>query len=137
MTSHERRKANAACTAAAHDIVNELERGGREEGVLQSLWTIPYHGLAAGVVLGLDLIALLARQAGGRRNNGEERDDLISQRRSGVRMARDGLARLAATSRIARRGLQVLADLMKEADMYADGRKKGGHLAEIARRIKL
>jgi hypothetical protein len=128
LAPHERRLAGAACVDAAHAIVDELDRGGTEGGVSQSLWTIPYHGLAAGVVLGIDLIKLLAARQGGAANDKGERDRegdaAIEKRRAGVKLAQEGLERLSATSRIARRGLQVLHDLLAEADSTA--RREGG-----------
>jgi hypothetical protein len=90
----DRASAQAACVEAAESIVDELERGGREEIVMQSLWTIPYHGLAAAVVLILDLPAVST-------------DALALLRRQRIQTAKVALERLSPTSRIARRGLQA------------------------------
>ncbi|KAK1921103.1 CND05990-like protein [Papiliotrema laurentii] len=90
----DRALAQAACVGAAESIVDELEQGGREEIVMQSLWTIPYHGLAAAVVLILDLPSVSS-------------DALVLQRRQRVQTAKAALERLSPTSRIARRGLQA------------------------------
>lgn len=90
----QRLSAETACTAAAEAIVEELDRGGREKIAMQSLWTIPYHGLAAAVVLALDMMPTKV-------------PGLAEKRRNGVEKARLALERLSPTSRIARRGLQV------------------------------
>lgn len=149
-TASERSRAHAECLSAAEGIVDELDRGGRQEIAMQSLWTIPYHGLAAAVVLALDMIAL-----GGR-------GDAASRRREGVEKARLALEKLSPTSRIARRGLQVranassssgrrgrgklqadtaqvLADLLREAGTIArdQGRGPSDAMARVVKKIKL
>lgn len=93
-TPRERAKAHAACVEAAEIIVAEVDRGSRQKEVIQSLWTVPYHAVAAAVVLAMDMIALQGRPE-------------AEKRREGVMRARTALERLAPTSRIARRGLQV------------------------------
>lgn len=93
-TSNERLYAQKACISAAEAIVDEIERGGGHGDGLQSIWTIPYHGLAAAVVLALDMCKV-----------GDE--EVYERRKAGVEKARMGLERLSPTSRIARRGLQV------------------------------
>jgi hypothetical protein len=96
-TPRERAKAHAACVEAAETIVAEVDRGSRQKEVIQSLWTVPYHAVAAAVVLAMDMIALQGRPE-------------AEKRRDGVMRARTALERLAPTSRIARRGLQVSKD---------------------------
>jgi hypothetical protein len=96
-TPRERAKAHAACVEAAETIIAEVDRGSRQKEVIQSLWTVPYHGVAAAVVLAMDMIALQGRPE-------------AEKRREGVMRARTALERLAPTSRIARRGLQVSKD---------------------------
>jgi len=54
-----RAEAHGACVQNAKAILQELERGQqRGEVPMQSLWTIPYHSVAAVVVLALDMIKL-------------------------------------------------------------------------------
>jgi hypothetical protein len=93
-TARERALAHAACVDAAETIIAELERGSRQREMIQALWTIPYHALAAAVVLAMDMIALAGKKE-------------ADERRGSVMKARTALERLAPTSRIARRGLQV------------------------------
>jgi len=94
-----RAEAHGACVQNAKAILQELERGQqRGEVPMQSLWTIPYHSVAAVVVLALDMIKL-------GRNNVNPR--LLRDRQSEIHRANLALQRLAPTSRIARRGLQV------------------------------
>jgi hypothetical protein len=92
--AHERIAAERACITAAEAIVTELDRGGKDEISMQSLWTIPYHGLAAAVVLALSITRTKDTKT-------------VGERRQGVDKARLALERLSPTSRIARRGLQV------------------------------
>ncbi|WVR06178.1 hypothetical protein IAU60_003208 [Kwoniella sp. DSM 27419] len=119
-TPSERAYAQAECLKAAESIIHEMDN---QEGS-QALWTIPYHTLAAGVVLALEVIS-----SRGKKDHG------LARRREGVEKARKALERLAPTSRIARRGLQVLEDLMKEAE----GKRKRGHdgMARMVKKIKL
>lgn len=95
----QRQTAHRACIKSAEIIVDELERGSMEPGIIQALWTIPYHALAAAVVLALDMITL--------RGRGEQ----AKKRFEDVQRATRGLERLAPTSRIARRGLRVSTTL--------------------------
>lgn len=92
----ERSIAHQACVSASETILAELERGSLEQDQIQiqSLWTIPYHSLAAAVVLALDMILLSGKPE-------------ANARRDSVMRAKVALERLAPTSRIARRGLQV------------------------------
>jgi hypothetical protein len=94
-----RARAHQACVQNAKAILEELDRGQQQETSLQSLWTIPYHSVAAAVVLALDMIRL------GR--GGSSSALLLQDRRSEIHRATKALERLAPTSRIARRGLQV------------------------------
>lgn len=97
---HERRRAHAACVQNAQSIIQELEQGQHSgSGNMQSFWTIPYHGLAAAVVLALDWIGI-------RRDHATQRET-VNARRQEVQRARRTLEKLAPTSRIARRGLKV------------------------------
>jgi hypothetical protein len=95
-----RRKAHEACVQNAKAILQELDRG-QESGStpMQSLWTIPYHSVAAAVVLALDMIKLAS--------DGKTSSLLLLDRQSEIHRATQALERLAPTSRIARRGLQV------------------------------
>ncbi|WVF69384.1 hypothetical protein IAT40_004160 [Kwoniella sp. CBS 6097] len=116
----EREAAEKGCLEAAESIIEEVHtRAGS-----QALWTIPYHTLAAGVVLALDLISFKGK-----------RDPSVDQKRALVDKARHALRRLSPTSRIARRGMQVLDDLMK----VADGKRKRQHdgVATMVKKIKL
>lgn len=97
---HERRKAHAVCVENAQYIIAEIELGQVGGAAnMQSFWTIPYHGLAAAVVLALDWISIRREKA--------VRQGLIDARRQEVQRARQTLEKLAPTSRIARRGLKV------------------------------
>jgi hypothetical protein len=117
-----------ACVYHARAILQELDRG-QEQGnaPMQSLWTIPYHSVAAAVVLALDLIRLGKR--------GRDATGLVVERREEIRRATKTLERLAPTSRIARRGLQV-CHMHRGYDVESDlsgtlglvGRNRG-HLA--------
>jgi hypothetical protein len=95
-----RARAHRACVQNAKAILQELDRG-QQPGIshMQSLWTIPYHSVAAAVVLALDVI----RPSDGERAGSTHMND----RRSDINRAFQALERLAPTSRIARRGLQV------------------------------
>jgi hypothetical protein len=95
-----RARAHEACVQNAKAILQELERG-QQPGIshMQSLWTIPYHSVAAAVVLALDMI----RPGDGERTGSTDREG----RRVEINRAFQALERLAPTSRIARRGLQV------------------------------
>lgn len=99
VSRHEQGKAQKACIRHAQAIVEEIGRGQLNADTMQSLWTIPYHGLAAAVVLVLDLIAI-CRTSGVTSN-------FARIRRTEVVRARTALCRLSPTSRIARRGLRV------------------------------
>lgn len=113
-------KAHQACIAAAEAIIAELEQGSHNA---QAIWTIPYHGLAAAVVLGLDLMSHVG---------GPE----APARQAAVERARACLERLAPTSRIARRGLQVLGDLMREAEEVGQGKRRRGVTMDVGQVIK-
>jgi len=95
-----RARAHKACVQNAQAILQELDRG-QQPGTahMQSLWTIPYHSVAAAVVLALDMI-----RPGDGRNTGSAD---MAGRRAEINRAFQALERLAPTSRIARRGLQV------------------------------
>jgi hypothetical protein len=95
-----RTKIHGACVQNAKAILRELDRGQQQGGApMQSLWTIPYHSVAAAVVLALDLMRLASNRA--------TSPTLIRERRDEIHRATEALQRLAPTSRIARRGLQV------------------------------
>ncbi|WRT67564.1 uncharacterized protein IL334_004536 [Kwoniella shivajii] len=118
-SASERAIAQKECIKAAQSIIGEMDtRSGS-----QALWTIPYHTLAAGVVLALDLIE----------NKGNH--EIVNKRKGEVEKARRALQRLAPTSRVARRGLQVLEDLIKEGDKK---RKRGeAGMAKMVKKIRL
>jgi hypothetical protein len=96
----ERAKAHLACTEAADFILQELENGSSRKENSQALWTLPYHCLAAAVVLALDMFASAGRPE-------------ADVRRRSVLRAKVALERLAPTSRIARRGLQVCSSIVR------------------------
>ncbi|OCF41473.1 hypothetical protein I317_04676 [Kwoniella heveanensis CBS 569] len=117
----ERQAAETGCLKAAEAIIEEIDtRAGS-----QALWTIPYHTLAAGVVLAIEVISAKSKKD----------PSALKKRRGLVDKARHALRRLSPTSRIARRGLQVLDDLMKEADGKRKRRSDG--MATVIKRIKL
>lgn len=92
--------ARAACLDNAHAILHELHRGQQAKfPPSQTLWTIPYHAVAAAVVLALDLMQ------NGYGADAEQPD--ARHRREEIFRATKVLETLAPTSRIARRGLQV------------------------------
>jgi hypothetical protein len=95
-----RARAHDACVQNAKAILQELDRGQRQgHAPMQSLWTIPYHSVAAAVVLALDMIKL--------GSDGSGSSLVLRERKHEIHRATQALQRLAPTSRIARRGLQV------------------------------
>ena len=95
-----RARAHEACVQNAKAILQELDRGQYQgHAPMQSLWTIPYHSVAAAVVLALDMMKI-----GGA---GSDSSLVLRDRRNEIYRASQALQRLAPTSRIARRGLQV------------------------------
>lgn len=93
-------RAHEACVHNAKAILEELDRGQQQgDAPMQSLWTIPYHSVAAAVVLALDMIKI--------GSSGTTSSELLSDRKVEIHRATQALQRLAPTSRIARRGLQV------------------------------
>lgn len=131
-TPSERARAQSACVEAANTIIAEVDRGSRHKDMMQALWTIPYHSIAAAVVLAMDLISL-----------GEGDSRKAAERQQGIEKVRTALVRLAPTSRIARRGLRVLADLSREVDelaqQHGQGKKRRSSevVAGIVKKIKL
>ncbi|ORY20999.1 hypothetical protein BCR39DRAFT_570435, partial [Naematelia encephala] len=125
-SSSQRAKAHAACVETAESIIAELERGGHDPETVQALWTIPYHSLAASVVLALDMISLSGQPE-------------ALRRKEWVLRAKAALERLAPTSRIARRGLQVLADLFREAEDLSKTKRRrtSDSMAKMVKKIKL
>ncbi|KAI3476023.1 hypothetical protein L1887_62421 [Cichorium endivia] len=121
VSEHEREQSHSASIETARAVLHELERGlglnadddDRPQLDLQSrvhggaLWTIPYHSVAAATILALDMFKP-ASHAPHR-----------AKRRHEVKRALEALGRFTRKSAIARRGCQLLADLLEEA--LADG----------------
>lgn len=92
--------AHAACLDNAKAILQELHFGQQQEcPPSQSLWTIPYHAIAAAIVLALDLMQ--------GEDHEEDTQPRARARKQDIHRAVKDLEKLAPTSRIARRGLQV------------------------------
>ncbi|KAK8858404.1 hypothetical protein IAR55_002631 [Kwoniella newhampshirensis] len=121
-TLAERSKAQTECVKAAEAIIEEMNT----QSGSQALWTIPYHTLAAGVVLALEMIASKGKK-----------DGTEARRRDYVAKAMWALERLSPTSRIARRGLQVLTDLMREVEANGKRRRGSEDMAKMVKKIRL
>lgn len=116
----ERALSHSASIETARGVLHELERGlglnaegdDRPQLDLQSrvhggaLWTIPYHSVAAVTILALDMFEPAS--------DGEQR----ALRRKEVKRALEALGRFTRKSAIARRGCQLLSDLLAEGERY-------------------
>lgn len=120
VSAEERALSHAASIETARGVLHELERGlglsadddDRPQLDLQSrvhggaLWTIPYHSVAAVTILALDMFEPAS--------DGEQR----ALRRQEVKRALEALGRFTRKSAIARRGCQLLSDLLAEGERY-------------------
>ncbi len=120
VSPEERERSHIASIETARGVLHELERGlglnadggDRPQLDLQSrvhggaLWTIPYHSVAAATILALDMFKS-ASHASQR-----------TQRRQEVKRALEALGRFTKKSAIARRGCQLLADLLQEGERF-------------------
>lgn len=107
-----RARIHSACVENAKAILQELDRGQKQDSApMQSLWTIPYHSVAAVVVLALDMMKI------GRDNAASQ---VLRDRQAEIHKATQALQLLAPTSRIARRGLQVCQTRMisRQTNMF-------------------
>ncbi|SPO28221.1 uncharacterized protein UTRI_04619_B [Ustilago trichophora] len=125
VSAEERALSQIASIETARGVLHELERGlglnadgdDRPQLDLQSrvhggaLWTIPYHSVAAATILALDMFQPSS--------HGSHR----ALRRQEVKRALEALGRFTRKSAIARRGCQLLADLLEEGERY--GRRPG------------
>lgn len=120
VSAEERALSHSASIETARGVLHELERGlglntdgdDRPQLDLQSrvhggaLWTIPYHSVAAVTILALDMFEPAS--------DGEQR----ALRRQEVKRALEALSRFTRKSAIARRGCQLLSDLLAEGERY-------------------
>lgn len=120
VSAEERALSHRASIETALGVLHELERGlglnadgdDRPQLDLQSrvhggaLWTIPYHSVAAATILALDMFQPAS--------SGSQR----ASRRQEVKRALEALSRLTLKSAIARRGCQLLADLLEEGERF-------------------
>ncbi|SNX85319.1 uncharacterized protein MEPE_04028 [Melanopsichium pennsylvanicum] len=120
VSAEERALSHAASIETARGVLHELERGlglntdgdDRPQLDLQSrvhggaLWTIPYHSVAAVTILALDMFQPTS--------SGSQR----ALRRQEVKRALEALGRITKKSAIARRGCQLLTDLLEEGERY-------------------
>lgn len=123
----DRRRAHEACIVLSESILTEFERGKGLGDSGRILWTIPYHALAAAVVLTLGLVA----------QNGKPDAE---KRLEKVMNCKASLERLSSTSPIARRGLQVLNDLLREVDGARARKRASGDdvsVTQVAKKVRL
>ncbi len=145
VSEHEREQSHSASIETARAVLHELERGlglnadddDRPQLDLQSrvhggaLWTIPYHSVAAATILALDMFKP-ASHAPHR-----------AKRRHEVKRALEALGRFTRKSAIARRGCQLLADLLEEGERYdqrpreSRKRKATDGVDSVLKRIRL
>lgn len=148
----ERDLSHAACIETARAVLQELERGlgmnTDQEGSqvdLQSrahggaLWTIPYHSVAAATIIALDMFR--TRNAQGEADAEEEKR--LATRREEVKRALHALSTFTKKSAIARRGCQLLSDLLEEGKRWDEGfakrgkRKAGDVVGSLMKRIRV
>lgn len=145
VSPEERELSHAASIETARGVLHELERGlglnadggDRPQLDLQSrvhggaLWTIPYHSVAAATMLALDMFKPAS--------HGSHR----AQRRQEVKRALEALSRFTKKSAIARRGCQLLSDLLEEGERYdrrpgqVRKRKTSDGVDSVLKRIRL
>ncbi|SAM84389.1 uncharacterized protein UBRO_05635 [Ustilago bromivora] len=120
VSAEERELSHNASIETARGVLHELQRGlgltpdGEERPQLDlqsrvhggALWTIPYHAVAAATILALDMFK--------RASPSSHR----ALRRQEVKRALEALERLTGKSAIARRGCQLLRDLLEEGERY-------------------
>lgn len=121
VSAEERQLSHSASIETARGVLQELERGlglntdgdDRPQLDLQSrvhggaLWTIPYHSVAAATILALDMFQPASHESH------------RALRRQEVKRALEALGRFTKKSAIARRGCQLLADLLEEGERYS------------------
>ena len=145
VSAEERALSHSASIETARGVLHELERGlglnadgdDRPQLDLQSrvhggaLWTIPYHSVAAVTILALDMFEPAS--------NGDQR----AQRRQEVKRALEALGRFTRKSAIARRGCQLLSNLLAEGERYdrlpgpTRKRKNTDGVDSVLKRIRL
>lgn len=120
VSAEERELSQSASIETARRVLHELQRGlgltpdGEERPQLDlqsrvhggALWTIPYHAVAAATILALDMFKPASPPSH------------RALRRQEVKLALEALERLTGKSAIARRGCQLLADLLEEGERY-------------------
>lgn len=146
VSAEERELSHSASIETARGVLHELERGlglntdgggDRPQLDLQSrvhggaLWTIPYHSVAAVTILALDMF----------RSASHPTDR--ARRRQEVKRALEALGRFTSKSAIARRGCQLLADLLEEGERFDQKpsqprkRKANDGVDSVLKRIRL
>lgn len=120
VSAEERELSQSASIETARGVLHELERGlglNTDGGDLPqldlqsrvhggALWTIPYHSVAAATILALDMFKPTSHESH------------RAVRRQEVKRALEALGRFTKKSAIARRGCQLLADLLVESERY-------------------
>ncbi|CBQ68298.1 conserved hypothetical protein [Sporisorium reilianum SRZ2] len=145
VSAEERALSHSASIETARGVLHELERGlglnadgdDRPQLDLQSrvhggaLWTIPYHSVAAVTILALDMFEPAS--------NADQR----ALRRQEVKRALEALGRFTRKSAIARRGCQLLSNLLAEGERFdrrpgqARKRKNTDGVDSVLKRIRL
>ena len=118
----------AACVEAAHEILEELRRG--QALPSQNLWTVIYHVTSASTIILLDLL-----------QNGPQ-DPQAESKRNEVRFSINFLRRVESFSSVARRGIQILENLLDEESKwnnasYRKKRKAEGGVDQVVKRMAL
>ncbi|KAJ1024389.1 hypothetical protein NDA18_004556 [Ustilago nuda] len=145
VSAEEKELSHNASIETARAVLHELQRGlgltpdgeQRPQLDLQSrvhggaLWTIPYHAVAAATILALDMFKP-ASPSSHRALRGQE-----------VKRALEALERLTGKSAIARRGCQLLRDLLEQSERYhqrprqPQKRKTTDRVDSVLKRIRL
>ncbi|TKY89827.1 hypothetical protein EX895_001124 [Sporisorium graminicola] len=145
VSAEERALSHSASIETARGVLHELERGlglnadgdDRPQLDLQSrvhggaLWTIPYHSVAAVTILALDMFEPASNP------------DQRALRRQEVKRALEALGRFTRKSAIARRGCQLLSNLLAEGERFdrrpgqARKRKNTDGVDSVLKRIRL
>lgn len=152
VSAEERDLSHAASIETARSVLHELERGlglnsdggDKPQLDLQSrvhggaLWTIPYHSVAAATILALDIFKAPTVRPGG----GQDHDHRLLRQQE-VKRALNALSRLTKKSAIARRGCQLLSDLLEEGRRFDQRlgqrgkRKTSADVDSVMKRIRL
>uniref|UniRef100_V5E955 Transcription factor domain-containing protein n=2 Tax=Kalmanozyma brasiliensis (strain GHG001) TaxID=1365824 RepID=V5E955_KALBG len=145
VSAEERALSHSASIETARGVLHELERGlglnvdGDDSTQLDlqsrvhggALWTIPYHSVAAVTILALDMFQPASHPT--------ER----AKRRQEVKRALEAIGRFTRKSAIARRGCQLLSDLLAEGERYdrrpaqPRKRKAADGVDSVLKRIRL